>query len=220
MLDVLVGNHPIFVSKKTIGQCPKVAETGLDDFESFMFIGSNRYRKGYSWTWGTRGPQHHVLQKPNGSKLSFWMGSLSICHPTVSHCLCLPEVLMKLPASPFPTAAWLVFTMVKKFQVKHMVGAGLLMYFEGILECFVEVGRQIIRSPCFSTAWHASGAFVEAQQGGHVAVFQPNGVYGFEVQVQNPEPRRHRLNEPSLRARNGGIWCCRHTYLISNQINK
>ena len=41
---------------------------------------------------------------------------------------------MKLPASPFPTAAWLVFTMVKKFQVKHMVGAGLLMYFEGILE--------------------------------------------------------------------------------------
>ena len=48
MLDVLVGNHPIFVSKKTIGQCPKVAETGLDDFESFMFIGSNRYRKGYS----------------------------------------------------------------------------------------------------------------------------------------------------------------------------
>lgn len=145
------------------------------------------------------------LQKPNGSKLSFWMGSLAICHPTVSHCLCLPEVLMKLPASPFPTAAWLVFTMVKKFQVKHMVGAGLLMYFEGILECFVEVGRQIIRSPYFSTAWHASGAFVEAQQGGHVAVFQPNGVYGFEVQVQNPEPRRHRLNEPSLRARNRGI---------------
>ncbi|CAL1135461.1 unnamed protein product [Cladocopium goreaui] len=32
-----------------------------------------------------------------------------------------------------------------------------------------------------------NSAFVEAQQGGHVAVFQPNGVYGFEVQVQNPE---------------------------------
>ena len=29
--------------KKTNGQCPKVAETGLDDFKSFVFTGSNRY---------------------------------------------------------------------------------------------------------------------------------------------------------------------------------
>ena len=32
------------------------------------------------------------------------------------------------------------------------------------------------------------GAFVEAQLGRGVRTFRPNGVYGFEVQVQNPEP--------------------------------
>ena len=66
-----------------------------------------------------------------------------------------------------------------------MVEAGLLML--GVLDCFVEVGHISHHRP---GTFRDPGAFVEAQQGGRVAVFQPNGVYGFEVQVQNPDPRR------------------------------